>query len=111
MSVHGESFWLDKRVPSYAPLAPALHVDAEHRARNGEPFMAMATPEDDNRNRAILQGLLNVIEFSRSGTRICTRRSVAARADAALLRLVRPHSGGFNELNLESDFPMRSSTS
>jgi len=108
MSVRGESFWLDKtRAAQLRPRSrPRYTLTPSIVLKNGEPFMAIGTPGGDNQEQTILQGLLNVIEFwpdwypnlheAFRWPRIQTLHFYGS---------FWPHPGGFNQLNLESDFP------
>ena len=108
MSVRGEQFWLDKtRANQLRPrsrprytLTPSLVFDG------ATPLMAIGTPGGDNQDQTILQALLSIVEF---------RDAWYPNLHAALERprvqtghfygSFWPHSGGFNELGVESTVP------
>ena len=108
MSVRGESFWLDKtRAAQLRPRSrPRYTLTPSIVLRNGEPFMAIGTPGGDNQEQTILQGLLNVIEFWPE--RYPNLHEAFRWPRVQTLHFYGsfwPHPGGFNQLNLESDFP------
>ena len=108
MSVRGESFWLDKtRAAQLRPRSrPRYTLTPSIVLRNGEPFMAIGTPGGDNQEQTILQGLLNVIEFWQEWYPNLHEAFRWPRVQTLhFYGSFWPHSGGFNQLNLESDFP------
>jgi len=108
MSVRGESFWLDKtRAAQLRPRSrPRYTLTPSIVLRNGEPFMAIGTPGGDNQEQTILQGLLNVIEFWPEWYPNLHEAFRWPRVQTLhFYGSFWPHPGGFNQLNLESDFP------
>jgi len=108
MSVRGESFWLDKtRAAQLRPRSrPRYTLTPSIVLRNGEPFLAIGTPGGDNQEQTILQSLLNVVEFwpewypnlhdAFRWPRVQTLHFYGS---------FWPHTGGFNQLNVEADIP------
>ena len=100
MSVRGEQFWLDKtRAAQLRPRSrPRYTLTPSIVLRNGEPFMALGTPGGDNQEQTILQAFL---EHRRVLARLVSEPArgvrVAARADAALLRIVLAAPGGLQQ--------------
>src|SRR5437588_1652761 len=74
MSVRGEQFWLDKtRANQIRPHArPRYTLTPSIVFRGDVPVMALGTPGGDNQDQTILQALLSVIDFWKTGTRTCT---------------------------------------
>jgi gamma-glutamyltranspeptidase/glutathione hydrolase len=108
MSVRGESFWLDKtRAAQLRPRSrPRYTLTPSIVLKNGEPFMAIGTPGGDNQEQTILQGLLNVIEFWPEWYPNLHEAFRWPRVQTLhFYGSFWPHPGGFNQLNLESDFP------
>jgi gamma-glutamyltranspeptidase / glutathione hydrolase len=108
MSVRGESFWLDKtRAAQLRPRSrPRYTLTPSIVLKNGEPFMAIGTPGGDNQEQTILQGLLNVIEFWPDWYPNLHEAFRWPRVQTLhFYGSFWPHPGGFNQLNLESDFP------
>ena len=104
MSVRGESFWLDKT--RAAQLRPRYTLTPSIVLKHGEPFMAIGTPGGDNQEQTILQGLLNVIEFWPEWYPNLHEAFRWPRVQTLhFYGSFWPHPGGFNQLNLESDFP------
>ena len=68
--------------------------------------MAIGTPGGDNQEQTILQALLNVIEFWHGLVPEPARGVPWPRVQTLhFYGSFWPHPGGFNQLNLESDFP------
>ena len=108
MSVRGESFWLDTtRAAQLRPRSrPRYTLTPSIVLKNGEPFMAIGTPGGDNQEQTILQGLLNVIEFWQEWYPNLHEAFRWPRVQTLhFYGSFWPHTGGFNQLNLESDFP------
>ncbi len=108
MSVRGESFWLDKtRAAQLRPRSrPRYTLTPSIVLKNGEPFMAIGTPGGDNQEQTILQGLLNVVEFWQEWYPNLHEAFRWPRVQTLhFYGSFWPHAGGFNQLNLESDFP------
>ena len=108
MSVRGESFLLDKtRAAQLRPRSrPRYTLTPSIVLKNGEPFMAIGTPGGDNQEQTILQGLLNVIEFWPEWYPNLHEAFRWPRVQTLhFYGSFWPHPGGFNQLNLESDFP------
>jgi gamma-glutamyltranspeptidase/glutathione hydrolase len=108
MSVRGESFWLDKtRAAQLRPRSrPRYTLTPSIILKDGEPFMAIGTPGGDNQEQTILQGLLNVVEFWPEWYPNLHEAFRWPRVQTLhFYGSFWPHPGGFNQLNLESDFP------
>ncbi len=108
MSVRGESFWLDKtRAAQLRPRSrPRYTLTPSIVLRNGEPFMAIGTPGGDNQEQTILQAFLNVVEFWPEWFPNLHEAFRWPRVQTLhFYGSFWPHAGGFNKLNVESDFP------
>ena len=91
MSVRGEQFWLDKtRANQIRPRARPRYTLTPSLVFKGDtPFMALGTPGGDNQDQTILQAFLERRRvLGRLVSEPARRVRVAARADAALLRIV-----------------------
>jgi gamma-glutamyltranspeptidase/glutathione hydrolase len=105
MSVRGEQFWLDEtRANQLRPRARPRYTLTPSLVFEGDaPLMALGTPGGDNQDQTILQAFLSIVEF---------RDAWYPNLHAALERprvqtghffgSFWPHSGGFNELGVES---------
>ena len=109
MSVRGEQFWLDKtRANQIRPRArPRYTLTPSLVFKDDKPMMALGTPGGDNQEQTILQAFLEHRRvLGRLVSEPARRVRVAARADAALLRIVlAAHAPGFNKLNVEATIP------
>ena len=91
MSVRGEQFWLDKtRANQIRPRArPRYTLTPSMVFKDDMPLMALGTPGGDNQDQTILQAFLSIVEFWDDWyPNLHAALRTAARADAALLRLV-----------------------
>ena len=110
MSVRGEQFWLDKtRANQIRPRArPRYTLTPSLVFKDDKPIMALGTPGGDNQEQTILQAFLDVVEFWDDWyPNLHTALRVAARADAALLRIVLAAHAGLQQAERRVDDPGR----